>query len=79
MKIIDQEERDSIRKAPEKSLVVEAAAGTGKTSELVERMIAVIGAGKTTIDKIIGVTFTERAAGRTQIVSSHRAREGAQH
>jgi ATP-dependent exoDNAse (exonuclease V) beta subunit len=52
-----------VRTALDKTLVVEAAAGTGKTSELVHRIIAVVAAGKTTIDRIAGVTFTEKAAG----------------
>ena len=47
--------------------MVEAAAGTGKTSELVQRMIAVVAAGKTTIDRIAGVTFTEKAAGELKL------------
>ena len=67
MKLIDQEARDAIRTALDKTLVVEAAAGTGKTSELVQRMIAVVAAGKTTIDRIAGVTFTEKAAGELKL------------
>ncbi|MGB9202385.1 MAG: UvrD-helicase domain-containing protein, partial [Terriglobales bacterium] len=67
MKLIDQDARDAIRNALDKTLVVEAAAGTGKTSELVQRMIAVVAAGKTTIDRIAGVTFTEKAAGELKL------------
>ena len=40
MELIDQKERDTIRSELGKTLVVEAAAGTGKTSELLQRMIA---------------------------------------
>jgi ATP-dependent exoDNAse (exonuclease V) beta subunit len=36
MKLIDQNARDVISTALDKTLVVEAAAGTGKTSELVQ-------------------------------------------
>ena len=67
MKLIDQNARDTIRTALDKTLVVEAAAGTGKTSELVQRIIAVVAAGKTTIDRIAGVTFTEKAAGELKL------------
>jgi ATP-dependent helicase/nuclease subunit A len=67
MELIDQNARDAIRTALDKTLVVEAAAGTGKTSELVQRMIAVVAAGKTTIDRIVGVTFTEKAAGELKL------------
>ncbi len=67
MKLLDQNARDAIRTALDKTLVVEAAAGTGKTSELVQRITAVVVAGKTTIDRIAGVTFTEKAAGELKL------------
>lgn len=66
-KLVDHKERDAIRTALDKTFVVEAAAGTGKTSELVQRMIAVVAAGKTTIDRMVGVTFTEKAAGELKL------------
>jgi len=65
--LVDQKERNTIRSALDKTLVVEAAAGTGKTSELLQRMISAIAAGKTTIDRIVGVTFTEKAAGELKL------------
>ncbi len=67
MKLLDHNARDAIRTALDKTLVVEAAAGTGKTSELVQRITAVVAAGKTTIDHIAGVTFTEKAAGELKL------------
>lgn len=67
MELIDRNARDTIRTGLDKTLVVEAAAGTGKTSELVQRIIAVVAAGKTTIDRIAGVTFTEKAAGELKL------------
>ncbi|MGA7314345.1 MAG: UvrD-helicase domain-containing protein [Silvibacterium sp.] len=67
MQLFDQGARDTIRTALDKTLVVEAAAGTGKTSELVQRIIAVVAAGRTTIDRIAGVTFTEKAAGELKL------------
>lgn len=81
MKLIDQDARDAVRTALDKTLVVEAAAGTGKTSEMVQRMIAVVAAGKTTIDRIAGMTFTEKAAGelklrlRSELERERRAEE----
>ncbi|MGZ6989272.1 MAG: UvrD-helicase domain-containing protein, partial [Thermoanaerobaculia bacterium] len=44
------------------TLLVEAAAGTGKTSSLVDRMVALVATGRTTVDRISAVTFTIRAA-----------------
>jgi ATP-dependent helicase/nuclease subunit A len=67
MELRDQGARDTICTALDKTLVVEAAAGTGKTSELVQRIIAVVAAGKTTINRIAGVTFTEKAAGELKL------------
>jgi ATP-dependent helicase/nuclease subunit A len=67
MELSDQKARDAIRNRLDKTLVVEAAAGTGKTTELIERIISVIAAGKTTIDRVVGVTFTEKAAGELKL------------
>jgi ATP-dependent helicase/nuclease subunit A len=44
-------------------LLVEAGAGSGKTSELVNRMVALVASGTTTVDHIAAVTFTRKAAG----------------
>src|SRR5205814_2197012 len=41
---------------------VEAAAGSGKTTSMVERMVALIEHDKCTIDKLTAVTFTRKAA-----------------
>jgi ATP-dependent helicase/nuclease subunit A len=67
MELVDRKARDTIRTALHKTLIVEAAAGTGKTSELVERMVAILAAGNTTIDRMVGVTFTEKAAGELKL------------
>lgn len=63
----DDGARERIRTSLDESLIVEASAGTGKTSELVKRIVAVLGAGKTTIDKIAAVTFTHKAAGELKL------------
>ena len=49
----DQAARDRIRRSLGESLLVEAAAGTGKTSELVGRITAVLEQGLTTIDRLV--------------------------
>jgi len=53
------------------SMLVEAGAGSGKTMSLVNRMLALIGEGKCTVDRMAAVTFTRKAAaemkGRFQI------------
>src|SRR5205085_11824128 len=54
------------------TVVVEAAAGTGKTTELVNRILAVIRDGRAEVREIVAVTFTEKAAGELKL----RLRQG---
>jgi ATP-dependent helicase/nuclease subunit A len=65
----DAADRDRIRTDLDHSYVVEAAAGTGKTTVLVERVINVLASAHAgaTIDKIVAVTFTEKAAGELKL------------
>src|SRR5689334_25129626 len=58
----------------DQSWVVEASAGTGKTTALVERIVEVIAAG-TPVDKIVAVTFTHAAAGNMKLRVRHRLEE----
>jgi ATP-dependent exoDNAse (exonuclease V) beta subunit len=46
---------------------VEAAAGTGKTTALVGRIVGLVRAGAATLDRIVAVTFTEKAAGEMKL------------
>ena len=50
-----------IRKSLGETLFVEAGAGTGKTSALVERVVALVLGGRA-IERIVAITFTEKAA-----------------
>jgi ATP-dependent exoDNAse (exonuclease V) beta subunit len=60
---VDGSERERIRTSLDESLVVEAAAGTGKTTELIRRLVNVLAEGRGKVDTVVAVTFTERAAG----------------
>ncbi|MBI5288749.1 MAG: UvrD-helicase domain-containing protein [Chloroflexi bacterium] len=53
--------RRAIREDLGSTLFVEAGAGTGKTSALVDRVIALVLAG-TPVERIVAITFTEKAA-----------------
>jgi ATP-dependent exoDNAse (exonuclease V) beta subunit len=55
------EARRAVREDLRASLFVEAGAGTGKTSALIDRIVALV-AGGTPIDRIVAITFTEKAA-----------------
>lgn len=59
----DQADRLLIRTALDDNLLVEAGAGSGKTTALVDRMLRLIAGGHATVGEIAAVTFTRKAAG----------------
>jgi ATP-dependent helicase/nuclease subunit A len=63
----DQPARDAIADALDDTLVVEAAAGTGKTTELVKRILRILATGRADVPNIVAVTFTEKAAGELKL------------
>jgi ATP-dependent exoDNAse (exonuclease V) beta subunit len=63
----DQPDRSLITSALDDTLIVEAAAGTGKTTELVRRIVRVIETGRADVTEIVAVTFTEKAAGELKL------------
>ncbi len=63
----DQEARDRIENSLDETLVVEAAAGTGKTTMLIKRIVALLSSGRSEVDRIVAVTFTEKAAGELKL------------
>ncbi len=63
----DQKARDIIANELGQNVLVEAAAGTGKTTMLVERILSVIKTGRAKLDEIVAVTFTEKAAGEMKL------------
>jgi len=66
-RLVDAADRERIRSSLDESLVVEAAAGTGKTTELVRRLVNVLAEGRGTVETVVAVTFTERAAGELKL------------
>src|SRR5207247_8323937 len=63
----DAEARGAIAEDLDTTLVVEAAAGTGKTTELVKRLLHVLANRRARIDQVVAVTFTEKAAGELKL------------
>ncbi|MCE2560117.1 MAG: UvrD-helicase domain-containing protein, partial [Acidobacteria bacterium] len=63
----DEAARARIREALDESQLVEAAAGTGKTTVLVERLVAILEQGRGTVDGLAAVTFTRKAAGELKL------------
>ena len=54
--------RERITDALDANLGVEAGAGTGKTTVLVQRVTNVLATGTATVDELVVITFTEKAA-----------------
>src|SRR5688572_5462163 len=71
----DESARRLIVEAIDDTLVVEAAAGTGKTTELVNRVLRVIAEGRANVREIVAVTFTEKAAGELKLRLRQRLEE----
>jgi ATP-dependent helicase/nuclease subunit A len=63
----DADQRELISSALDCTLIVEAAAGTGKTTALVRRIIALLASGRLELDRLVSVTFTEPAAGELKL------------
>lgn len=59
----DQAARDRIVSDLDANLSVEAGAGTGKTTVLVRRVVALLVSGAAVVDDLAVITFTEKAAG----------------
>lgn len=66
-KLVDAEARHRIETDFGTTFVVEAAAGTGKTTALVGRIVGLIRSGTGTLGRIVAVTFTEKAAGEMKL------------
>ena len=58
----DNAQRFRIRESLAETLFVEAGAGTGKTTSLVDRVMKLVSSGATTLDRIAAITFTNAAA-----------------
>ena len=59
--------RHLISTALDETMIVEAAAGTGKTTELVGRIVRLVETRRARIGQIAAVTFSEKAAGELKL------------
>jgi ATP-dependent helicase/nuclease subunit A len=81
-RLMDAAVRARIRDDLDATLIVEAAAGTGKTTALVSRIVALVRAGRATLRGLVAVTYTDKAAGemklrlRTEIERARAAGDG---
>lgn len=58
----DAEARTRIAVDLDTNFLVEAGAGAGKTSQMIDRMLALVASGRARVDQIAAVTFTRKAA-----------------
>ncbi|GAB6064372.1 UvrD-helicase domain-containing protein [Deferrisoma palaeochoriense] len=58
----DREARRRIREDLDVNFLVEASAGSGKTTSLVDRIVALVAGGRAQMGEIAAVTFTRKAA-----------------
>lgn len=69
--LVDAEARERIKSDLRSTLIVEAAAGTGKTTALVDRILSLLRTGTATLasgaNDLVAVTFTEKAAGEMKL------------
>src|SRR5438105_12308530 len=70
--IADAAQRTRLRSEFDTTFFVEAGAGTGKTTEVVGRIVALVAAGRVRARELVAITFTEAAAGELRA----RVREG---
>lgn len=59
----DQDIRDRLVSSFDRNLLVEASAGSGKTTVLVERLVQMLALGHAKVGEIAALTFTRKAAG----------------
>ncbi|HVM59251.1 MAG TPA: UvrD-helicase domain-containing protein [Verrucomicrobiae bacterium] len=64
---IDDKARTAATTDLDTTFFVEAAAGTGKTTALVGRILSAVGSGRARLPEIVVITFTEKAAGELKV------------
>ncbi len=71
----DAAARERMRSDHDATLIVEAAAGTGKTTSVVSRVVEMVARGAAGIERIATITFTEKAGGELRL----RLRQALEH
>jgi len=65
--LADRTDREAARHDLTRSLTVEAGAGTGKTTLLIDRILSLLRCRRASLEQIVAITFTEKAAGELKI------------
>ncbi|MSR64233.1 MAG: hypothetical protein EXS18_00440 [Verrucomicrobiae bacterium] len=64
---VDNPARERAIRELDTTFLVEASAGTGKTTLAINRILNTVRTGKATMDQIVAITFTEKAAGELKM------------
>ena len=79
-KLVDEEARIRAVEDLDTSFCVEAGAGTGKTTLLVDRYLEIVTSGRARCGQVVAITFTEKAAGemkfRVRMEIENRLKQG---
>ncbi len=68
----DEPVRRRLREALDRNVLVEAGAGTGKTTLLVDRIEALVERGRARLRDVVAITFTEKAAAELRVKVQER-------
>ena len=60
---VDHEMRERLTSCFDRNFIVEASAGSGKTTVLVERLVQMLATGACKVNELAALTFTRKAAG----------------
>jgi len=71
---LDEATREEIVRGLDRSMLVEAAAGTGKTTLLIDRILHGLREGTFRLPRTVAITFTEKAAGELESRRENLAR-----
>jgi ATP-dependent exoDNAse (exonuclease V) beta subunit len=63
----DDKAREAAANDLDTTFFIEAAAGTGKTTALVARILSVVSTGRARLRETVAITFTEKAAGELKV------------
>src|SRR5215470_15328911 len=79
MTLVDDEDRQRAITERERNVIVDASAGTGKTSLVVDRLVELVaprdGRAAIPIDRLAAITFTRKAAGELRVRTRQRILE----
>jgi ATP-dependent exoDNAse (exonuclease V) beta subunit len=75
--LMDAAERECAENDLSNTYLIEAAAGTGKTTLLVRRILTIVRTTLTPLSRVVAITFTEKAAGELKIKLREKLEEGS--